>query len=246
MINKPSIMLYLWRIKQLKRGVGKVNLKQLVGEKAAEYVKEGMVVGLGTGSTAYYMVEALGKRVKEGLSITGVTTSTRTKEQAEKLGIPLKTIDEVEKVDLTIDGADEIDAHYQGIKGGGGALLFEKIVADYSDKVIWIVDESKMVETLGAFHLPVEVMPYGSQQLVRIFEEKGFHPTMRKNDKEETYLTDGGHYIIDLQMDNIEDPNSLAGWLDSLTGVMEHGLFLNRVNTIIVGCESGLEVIEAR
>ena len=246
MINKPSIMLYLWRIKQIKRGVGKVNLKQLVGEKAAEYVKEGMVVGLGTGSTAYYMVEALGKRVKEGLSITGVTTSTRTKEQAEKLGIPLKTIDEVEKVDLTIDGADEIDAHYQGIKGGGGALLFEKIVADYSDKVIWIVDESKMVETLGAFPLPVEVMPYGSQQLVRIFEEKGFHPTMRKNDKEETYLTDGGHYIIDLQMDKIEDPNSLAGWLDSLTGVMEHGLFLNRVNTIIVGRESGLEVIEAR
>lgn len=223
-----------------------MNLKQLVGEKAAEYVKDGMVVGLGTGSTAYYMVEALGKRVKEGLTITGVTTSTRTKEQAEKLGIPLKTIDEVESVDLTIDGADEIDSNYQGVKGGGGALLFEKIVADYSKKVIWIVDESKMVETLGAFPLPIEVMPYGSQQLVRIFEEKGFQPTMRKNDVGGNYLTDGGHYIIDLHMTKIEDPHSLATWLDGLTGVMEHGLFLDRVNTIIVGRNTGLEIIEAR
>ena len=223
-----------------------MNLKQLVGEKAAEYVKDGMVVGLGTGSTAYYMVEALGKRVKEGLAITGVTTSTRTKEQAEKLGIPLKTIDEVESVDLTIDGADEIDSKYQGVKGGGGALLFEKIVADYSKKVIWIVDESKMVETLGAFPLPIEVMPYGSQQLVRIFEEKGFQPTMRKNDVGGNYLTDGGHYIIDLHMTKIEDPHSLATWLDGLTGVMEHGLFLDRVNTIIVGRNTGLEIIEAR
>lgn len=223
-----------------------MNLKQLVGEKAAEYVKDGMVVGLGTGSTAYYMVEALGKRVKEGLTITGVTTSTRTKEQAEKLGIPLKTIDEVESVDLTIDGADEIDSKYQGVKGGGGALLFEKIVADYSKKVIWIVDESKMVETLGAFPLPIEVMPYGSQQLVRIFEEKGFQPTMRKNDVGGNYLTDGGHYIIDLHMTKIEDPHSLATWLDGLTGVMEHGLFLDRVNTIILGRNTGLEIIEAR
>lgn len=223
-----------------------MNLKQLVGEKASEYVKDGMVVGLGTGSTAYYMVEALGKRVKEGLTITGVTTSTRTKEQAEKLGIPLKTIDEVESVDLTIDGADEIDSKYQGVKGGGGALLFEKIVADYSKKVIWIVDESKMVETLGAFPLPIEVMPYGSQQLVRIFEEKGFQPTMRKNDVGGNYLTDGGHYIIDLHMTKIEDPHSLATWLDGLTGVMEHGLFLDRVNTIIVGRNTGLEIIEAR
>ncbi|WP_035051592.1 ribose-5-phosphate isomerase RpiA [Carnobacterium pleistocenium] len=223
-----------------------MNLKQLVGEKAAEYVKEGMVVGLGTGSTAYYLVEALGKRVKEGLSITGVTTSTQTKEQADHLGIPLKTIDEVETVDLTIDGADEIDANYQGVKGGGGALLFEKIVADYSKKVIWIVDESKMVETLGSFPLPVEVMTYGSQQLVRIFEEKGFHPTMRKKADGENFLTDGGHYIIDLHMAKIEDPHSLATWLDGLTGVMEHGLFLDRVNTIIVGRKEGLEIIEAR
>lgn len=223
-----------------------MNLKQLVGEKAAEYVTEGMVVGLGTGSTAYYMVEALGKRVKEGLKITGVTTSTRTKEQAEKLGIPLKTIDEVDAVDLTIDGADEIDANYQGVKGGGGALLFEKIVADYSKKVIWIVDGSKMVDTLGTFPLPVEVLPYGSQQLVRIFEEKGYHPAIRKTEDGENYLTDGNHYIIDLHMAKIENPQSLAEWLDGLTGVMEHGLFLNRVNTIIVGHEAGLEIIEAR
>ena len=135
-----------------------MNMKQQVGYKAAEYVQDGMVVGLGTGSTAYYMVEALGRRVQEeGLSIIGVTTSTQTEKQAKALGIPLKDIDEVDKVDLTIDGADEIDSNFQGLKGGGGALLFEKVVATYSDEVIWIVDETKLVDTLGRFPLPVEV-----------------------------------------------------------------------------------------
>src|SRR5699024_8732225 len=125
----------------------------------------------------YYMVEALGKRMKEeNMSITGVTTSSQTKEQALSLGIPLKDIDEVEKVDLTIDGADEIDENFQGTKGGGGALLFEKVVATYSDQVIWIVDDSKMVAQLGKFPLPVEVVSFGSKQLFNVFEEKGYKP----------------------------------------------------------------------
>ncbi|MBM6614599.1 ribose-5-phosphate isomerase RpiA [Desemzia sp. RIT804] len=223
-----------------------MDLKQMVGEKAAEFVKDGMVVGLGTGSTAYYMVEAIGKRVKEGLNIIGVTTSNRTQEQAEALGIPLKSVDEIDRIDITIDGADEISQAYQGIKGGGAAHLFEKIVADNSDKVIWIVDDSKMVEELGAFPLPVEVIPYGSQQLYRLFEDKGYKPTFRQDTNEELLMTDAGHYIIDLHMERIERPHELAEWLDGLTGVVEHGLFLDRVNTIIVGSESGVEIIEAR
>ena len=150
-----------------------MNLKQLAGIEAAKFVKDGMIVGLGTGSTAYYMVEEIGRRMREeGLRITGVTTSNATKEQAEKLGIPLKSIDEVPVVDLTIDGADEISADFQGIKGGGAALLFEKIVATYSKETIWIVDSSKLVHKLGKFPLPVEVIPYGSQQLLHIFDEK--------------------------------------------------------------------------
>lgn len=223
-----------------------MNLKEMVGEKAAEYVKDGMVVGLGTGSTAYYMVEAIGRRVKEGLDIVGVTTSNRTKEQAEGLGIPLKSVDEVDRIDLTIDGADEISKDFQGIKGGGAAHLFEKIVADNSDKVIWIVDDSKMVEQLGAFPLPIEVIPYGSQQLFRTFEQKGYKPEFRKTESDEKLLTDAGHYIIDLHMEVIEEPHSLATWLDSLTGVVEHGLFLDSVNTVIVGRENGVEILEAR
>lgn len=216
-----------------------MNLKQMVGEKAAEYVKDGMVVGLGTGSTAYYMVEAVGRMVQEGMSIIGVTTSSQTTEQAEKLGIPLRSVDEVDVIDLTIDGADEISRDFQGTKGGGGALLFEKIVADYSKKVIWIVDESKMVEELGAFPLPVEVMPYGSLQLFRIFEKKGYKPAYRLDENGEKFVTDGGHLLIDLAMGTIEKPHELASWLDSLTGVVEHGLFLDRVNTVIVGYPEG-------
>lgn len=223
-----------------------MNLKEMVGEKAAEYVKDGMVVGLGTGSTAFYMVEAIGRRVKEGLDIVGVTTSNRTKEQAEGLGIPLKSVDEVDRIDLTIDGADEISKDFQGIKGGGAAHLFEKIVADNSDKVIWIVDDSKMVEQLGAFPLPIEVIPYGSQQLFRTFEQKGCKPVFRKTESDEKLVTDAGHYIIDLHMEVIEEPHSLATWLDSLTGVVEHGLFLDSVNTVIVGRENGVEILEAR
>lgn len=222
-----------------------MNLKQLAGIEAAKFVEDGMIVGLGTGSTAYYMVEEIGRRMREeGLNITGVTTSNATKEQAEKLGIPLKSIDEVPEVDLTIDGADEISADFQGIKGGGAALLFEKIVATYSKKTIWIVDETKLVNKLGKFPLPVEVIPYGSQQLLRLFEEKEFQPVLRKTEDGEILKTDGGHYIIDLHLETIEEPEKLANYLDQLVGVVEHGLFLNLVSKVIVGSESGTQILE--
>lgn len=223
-----------------------MELKQMVGIEAAKYVKDGMVVGLGTGSTAKFMVDEIGRRIKEeGLSIVGVTTSKNTEKQALALGIPLKSIDEVEVVDLTIDGADEISRDFQGIKGGGAALLFEKIVATYSKECIWIVDESKMVEKLGAFALPVEVMPYGSQQLYRLFEKKGFAPSFRKNENGDTLITDGGHYIIDLHLEVIEDPRALGTYLDQLVGVVEHGLFLDMVNKVIVGHEEGPETLNS-
>lgn len=222
-----------------------LNLKEMVGIKAASYVTDGMTVGLGTGSTAYYMIEELGRRVKEeNLKIVGVPTSYASKKQAEALNIPVKTIDQVNYVDLTIDGADEISQDFHGIKGGGAALLFEKVVATYSKEIIWIVDESKMVDKLGRFPLPVEVIPYGQDQLFRLFQEKNYHPSFRMESEEVLKQTDSGNSIIDLHLDCIDDPIALANELDSLVGVVEHGLFLSMVNRVIIGKESGPEVIE--
>ena len=222
-----------------------LNLKEMVGIKAASYVTDGMTVGLGTGSTAYYMIEELGRRVKEeNLKIVGVPTSYASKKQAEALNIPVKTIDQVNYVDLTIDGADEISQDFHGIKGGGAALLFEKVVATYSKEIIWIVDESKMVDKLGRVPLPVEVIPYGQDQLFRLFQEKNYHPSFRMESEETLKQTDSGNSIIDLQLDCIDDPIALANELDSLVGVVEHGLFLSMVNRVIIGKESGPEVLE--
>ena len=222
-----------------------LNLKEMVGIKAASYVTDGMTVGLGTGSTAYYMIEELGRRVKEeNLKIVGVPTSYASKKQAEALNIPVKTIDQVNYVDLTIDGADEISHDFQGIKGGGAALLFEKVVATYSKEIIWIVDESKMVDKLGKFPLPVEVIPYGQDQLFRLLQEKNYHPSFRMESEEVLKQTDSGNSIIDLQLDCIDDPIALANELDSLVGVVEHGLFLSMVDRVIIGKESGPEVLE--
>lgn len=217
-----------------------MNLKELVGIEVAKYVKDGMVVGLGTGSTAYYMVKEVGRRMKEeGIQVTGVVTSSATEKQAKELGIPLKAIDEVDHVDLTIDGADEISSDFQGIKGGGAALLFEKIVATYSDECIWIVDESKMVDKLGNFPLPVEVVPFGSHNLFRLFEDKGYNPKWRKTAEGELLVTDGGHYIIDLALEVIEDPHALADELDRYVGVVEHGLFIDMISKVVVGTPEG-------
>ena len=220
-----------------------VNLKEQVGIKAAEFVTDGMIVGLGTGSTAYYFVAELGRRIKEeGLNITAVTTSSVTYEQAEGLGIPLKAIDDVEVVDLTVDGADEVDPALNGIKGGGGALLMEKIVATNSKECIWIVDESKQVETLGAFKLPVEVVQYGAENLFRHFEKKGYSPAYREKDGQR-FVTDQGNFIIDLDLKVIPDAEALAEELDRTVGVVDHGLFLGMVSKVIVGTPDGPKII---
>lgn len=220
------------------------NLKKQVGIKAAEFVKSGMVVGLGTGSTAAYFVEELGRRVaEEQLEITGVTTSSVTSEQAKALGIPLASIDEVDYVDLTVDGADEIDSHLNGIKGGGAALLMEKIVATYSKDYIWIVDESKLSENLGSFKVPVEVIPYGSEQLFKEFERAAYAPTWRLNEEGEKLITDMQHFIIDLHIAKIEKPQKLADELDLMVGVVEHGLFNGMVKKVIVAGSDGVKII---
>ena len=220
-----------------------VNLKEQVGIKAAEFVTDGMIVGLGTGSTAYYFVAELGRRIKEeGLKITAVTTSSVTYEQAEGLGIPLKAIDDVEVVDLTVDGADEVDPALNGIKGGGGALLMEKIVATNSKDCIWIVDESKQVETLGAFKLPVEVVQYGAENLFRHFEKKGYSPAYREKDGQR-FVTDQGNFIIELDLKVIPDAEALAEELDRTVGVVDHGLFLGMVSKVIVGTPEGPKII---
>ena len=220
-----------------------VNLKEQVGIKAAEFVTDGMIVGLGTGSTAYYFVAELGRRIKEeGLQITAVTTSSVTYDQAAGLGIPLKAIDDVEVVDLTVDGADEVDPALNGIKGGGGALLMEKIVATNSKDCIWIVDESKQVETLGAFKLPVEVVQYGAENLFRHFEKKGYSPAYREKNGQR-FVTDQGNFIIDLDLKVIPDAEALAEELDRTVGVVDHGLFLGMVSKVIVGKPEGPKII---
>ena len=221
------------------------NLKKMAGIKAAEFVTDGMVVGLGTGSTAYYFVEEIGRRIKEeGLQIIAVTTSSVTSQQAEGLGIPLKSIDEVDLVDVTVDGADEVDPNFNGIKGGGGALLMEKVVATPTKSYIWVVDESKLVDKLGAFKLPVDVVQYGAEQVFRRFERAGYKPSFRQKDGQR-FVTDMQNFIIDLDLGVIENPVEFARELDHIVGVVEHGLFNQMVDKVIVAGKAGVQVLEA-
>ncbi|WP_057894857.1 ribose-5-phosphate isomerase RpiA [Lacticaseibacillus brantae] len=222
-------------------------LKRIAAVRAADFVEDGMIVGLGTGSTVTYLVEAIAKRVQaEGLHITGVATSKRTGKQAKALGIPMKGIDEVPHVDLTIDGADEVDKNFQGIKGGGAAHAFEKIVATSSTKNIWIVDESKMVDTLGQFPLPLEVIPYGSTKVFDRLNNEGLKPVFRLDDNGDRVKTHSDNYVIDLHVGKIDHPHLLANWLISQVGLLEHGLFLDIVNTVVVGTQEGVKVLEAK
>ena len=218
-------------------------LKKIAGVTAAKYVEDGMVVGLGTGSTAYFFVEEIGRRIKEeGLSVVGVTTSSQTTKQAEGLGIPLKAVDDIDSIDVTVDGADEVDPQLNGIKGGGGALLMEKIVATPTKEYIWVVDESKLVEKLGAFKLPVEVVQYGAEQVFRRFERAGYKPSFREKDGQR-FVTDMQNFIIDLALEVIEDPIALGQELDHVVGVVEHGLFNQMVDKVIVAGQKGVQIL---
>lgn len=221
------------------------NLKKMAGKKAAEYIKDGMIVGLGSGSTARHMVDAVGDRVQSGLCIHAVATSRATEQQAKLLGIPVLDINDVDHIDLAIDGVDEIDKEFNATKGGGGALFREKIVATLAKEVIWIMDESKLVDQLGRFPLPVEITPYGYQVTFRKLQACGFNPVMRQRGKY-MYVTDNGNYIADLHLDVPADVENVKNILGQIVGVLETGQFLKMCDRIVVGTAEGVKVIEAK
>ena len=213
--------------------------KRRAAEKAVARIESGMVVGLGTGSTAALTVEALARRLDRGElhDILGVPTSMRTRQRAEALGIPLTTLDEYPRLDLTFDGADEVDPVGNLIKGGGGALLWEKIVAVASKRYVIVVDESKLVEVLGeSFAVPVEVMPFGWRSHLDTMVALGAEPALRTGEGKKAFVTDGGHYIIDCRFPGgIADPERVDRVLQSRPGILETGLFLGMTPEVIVG-----------
>lgn len=224
--------------------------KRQAAERAIQYVESGMKLGLGTGSTAKHFVDLLGQKVREGFDIVGVPTSEATRVQAEALGIRLATLDEEPLLDITIDGADELDATLRLIKGGGGALLREKIVASASERMIVIADASKKVAQLGRFPLPVEVVPFGltatRQMIGMMAEDAGCTGEIRlRMAGTQPFVTDGGHYILDCDFRSIAEPELLAEALQIIPGVVEHGLFLGLADVAIVAGPQGVEVIEA-
>ncbi|WP_145046170.1 ribose-5-phosphate isomerase RpiA [Paenibacillus xylanexedens] len=215
-----------------------MNLKQIAAERAAEYIQDGMKVGLGTGSTAYYAICKLGERVRDGLQIQAVATSEASDKLAREWGIPIIPFDQIGRLDITIDGADEVDPDFNLIKGGGGALLREKIVAANSDQLIIVADGSKAVDKLGRFPLPVEVVPFASEWTFKALESMGCSPEWRMNG-DERYLTDNGNLIADCRMEAIEQAPELHIQLNMLPGVVDNGLFINMANIVILAKEDG-------
>ncbi|HTV37090.1 MAG TPA: ribose-5-phosphate isomerase RpiA [Xanthobacteraceae bacterium] len=224
--------------------------KQAAAARAMAFVQPGMRLGLGTGSTAYHFVELLGERVRAGLNVSAVPTSEATRLHAQRVGIAVTTLDEMPELDLTVDGADEIAPDLTLIKGGGGALLREKIVATASARMIVIVDESKWVDTLGRFPLPIEIVPFGATVTQRAVEAAAAEvgcpgpAPFRKAANGHAFVTDGGHWLIDAQLRRIADPQSLAARLSAIPGVVEHGLFIGIARTAIVAGAAGVRVVE--
>jgi ribose 5-phosphate isomerase A len=226
------------------------NFKREAAARAIDFVRPGMRLGLGTGSTARHFVELLGERVKAGLDVVGVPTSEATEADARRAGVPLTTLEDTPRLDLTVDGADEIGPHLALIKGGGGALLREKIVASASAHMVVIADESKLVQMLGAFPLPIEVVPFGLAATERAIAHAlewlslPIRLKVRMDARGHAFVTDGGHRIVDAALGRIADPDKLAQALTAIPGVVEHGLFLGLAGTAIVAGESGVRVIE--
>jgi len=228
------------------------DLKRQAAARALEEVRDGMRLGLGTGSTAKHFVDLLGERVRSGLRVVGVPTSEATRVQAEQCGIALTTLDDIDRLDLTVDGADEVDHALNLIKGGGGALLREKIVATASDRMIVIADDSKWVEVLGRFPLPIEVIPFGlaatRRSIAKAFTDAGDSGEMvlRKGKDGHVFVTDGGHWIVDARLGRIKDAPRLANLLAAIPGVVEHGLFTNFASAVVLAGGGGIRVVERR
>ena len=225
-------------------------LKRQAAARALDEVRDGTRLGLGTGSTARHFVELLGEKVRAGLNVVGVPTSEATKADALRCGVPLTTLDDIDRLDLTVDGADEVDHALDLIKGGGGALLREKIVAAASDRMIVIADDSKWVATLGRFPLPIEVIPFGlaatRRAIAQACTESGVSGEMvlRTSRDGHVFVTDGGHWIVDAHLTRIQDARRLAGLLSIIPGVVEHGLFVGLANTAILAGAQGIRVVE--
>jgi ribose 5-phosphate isomerase A len=226
------------------------NLKRAAAAQALELVEPGMRVGIGTGSTANHFVELLAEKVRAGLAVIGVATSEATRALAEKLGIPLSTLDETPQLDLTVDGADEVGPDLTLIKGGGGALLREKIVAAASARMVVIADDSKLVDQLGRFPLPIEVVPFGLTATCRHIEravgEAGCPGPVRLRHARDghPFVTDGGHLILDAALERIPDPLWLAARLAEIPGVVEHGLFVGLAQRAIIASAAGVRVLQ--
>ena len=218
--------------------------KQAAAARSMACVEAGQIVGLGTGATATHAIRMLGQRVREGLTIQGVATSEQTRELAAAEGIPLLPLEQVTRVDVTIDGADEVDPQLRLIKGGGGALLHEKIVAWASDRLIVIADSGKLVGRLGRFPLPVEVVPRAWRLLAGKLAALGCTATLRQR-TDEVYVTEEGNYLLDCAFGAIEDPPRLASALNAMPGVVEHGLFIDMADVVIIGRGQDAEVLSA-
>ncbi len=216
--------------------------KEAAARASLRFVNDGDIVGLGSGSTAECAIRLLGERLKSGLRIRGIPTSVRSKELAASLGIPLTTLDDYQQIDVTIDGADEFDPELRLIKGGGGALLREKIIASASKKVVIVADSSKQVQVLGKFPMPVEVIPFAQALIANKITALGASVTLRQYVYENPFVTDEGHHILDCHFGQIPDPPTLARTLGDMPGVVEHGLFINMVNVVLMG--KGDEVME--
>jgi len=224
--------------------------KRAAAARAVELVRPGMRLGLGTGSTAAHFVKLVAERVRTGLSVTAVATSEATRALAQRHGIALTTLDDKAELDLTVDGADEIAPDLTLIKGGGGALLREKIVASASATMVVIADSSKWVESLGRFPLPIEIVPFGAAAIRRAVEAAAADcgcpgpALIRKKPDGHAFVTDGGHWLLDAQLQRIADPKTLACKLSAIPGVVEHGLFIGLARTAIVAGPDGVRVIE--
>jgi ribose 5-phosphate isomerase A len=215
------------------------DIKKKIGEEAAKLVKPGMTIGIGTGTTAHWLILSLGKSVQEGLDIRCVPTSSGTVKLAEENKLPLVTLNDIESIDLTIDGADEIDPQLQLIKGGGGALLQEKMVAAASKQMIVIADHTKLVKQLGAFALPVEVIPFGWKQVERHLQKLYSIPTALRLKDGKPLITDHGHYILDCHFGQIADARSLHASLNTIPGVVDNGLFIGIATGTLIGYPDG-------
>lgn len=222
-------------------------LKQAAAIRAVDFIESGMKVGLGTGSTTAYVVREIALRMQDGRlsGLTGVPTSERTGQLAVELGIPITSLNDCYDLDVTIDGADEVDPNLDLIKGAGGAHLREKMVATASKKLVIVVDESKRVEKLGSrAAVPVEIVRFGWKSQIPFLEGLGGAPTLRLSEGGEPFVTDEGHYILDCRFQEIPDPVALQTSLNNRAGVVEHGLFLGMASVVVVGTETGIEILQ--